>query len=81
MRILKLFFRDEQKTSVDIVECWEVRWYSRHNSFRYPDAIPEIRVFTSQEDALEFKRALHDAFKTLRYTSGIAVDVMKQEID
>jgi hypothetical protein len=73
-----LFFRDRQQTSVDVFECWEVRWYSRDGQY-YTDIKPEIRVFPSKKDAIEFHDALVDAFNLIKHTSGTQVTLRKQE--
>ena len=77
MKIRKLFFRDKQQQAVGVFECWEVRWFSRYS--HYSDGTkPEIRVFPIKEDAEEFARALKDAFKLIKHTSGIKVTLKKQ---
>ena len=78
MNIIKMFFRDRQKISVDVFEAWEVRWYSRYGHF-HGDTRPEIRVFTNKKDANEFKKALDDAYKLIKCTAGNRVTLMKQE--
>ena len=77
MNIRRMFFRDQQQTGVDVVECWEVRWRSRHGGFS-SDTRPEVRVFTSYEEAREFECALQDAFALLKHTSGTRVTLEKQ---
>lgn len=77
MLLKKLFFRDKTETSVDVFEMWEVRWTSRHGKYS-SDTQPEVRVFPKEEDAREFKKALEDAFKLIRHTSGDFVEIRKQ---
>jgi len=79
MELLKIFFRDKQQQSVEIFECWEVRWQSRHGAFSH-DTVPEIRVFPKRKDAEDFKAALEDAFKLIKHTSGNRVTVTKQVV-
>lgn len=79
MKLTKLFFRDTQTTTVDAVESWEVRWYSRYGSYNN-DIRPEVRAFPSQEEAHAFKHALEDAFKLIKHTSGTQVTLEKQDL-
>lgn len=78
MSLFKLFFRDKQEVSVDAKVCWEVRWTSRYGEYSR-ETKPELRVFTSEEDANEFKDALVDAFKLIKHTSGTKVKIKKQD--
>ncbi len=78
MNLKKIFFRDEQETSVDCYECWEVRWTSRHGSYS-SDTKPEVRAFPKKAAAEEFKKALDDAFKLIRHTSGTETTLSKQD--
>lgn len=78
MNLIKIFFRDEQETSVDVYECWEVRWTSRHGEYS-SDTRPEIRAFPDKKGAAEFKRALEDAFKLIKHTSATRVTLSRQE--
>lgn len=77
MSLFKLFFRDKQEVSVDAKVCWEVRWESRYGEYS-SETKPEVRVFTSKDDANEFKDALVDAFKLIKHTSGNEVEITKQ---
>lgn len=77
MNLNKLFFRDKTKTSVDAVECWEVRWRSRFGE-GFIDVKPEVRVFHSKAEANEFKNALVDAFKLIKNSSDCLVKIKKQ---
>lgn len=70
--------RDETLTEIDVVRTWEVRWESRHGEWQ-GNTEPEVEVFTSEEDAQTFKRALEDAFTLIRHTSGDKV-VIKERI-
>lgn len=79
MNLKKMFFRDEQETSVDVCECWEVRWKSRFDDY-HGCTKPEIRVFPIKEDAEEFKKALDDAYKLIKHTHGTLTTLTKQEI-
>lgn len=76
MILKKLFFRDKDTTSVD---TWEVRWESRYGAW-YRNVSPEVRVFVSREDAEEFAKALKDAFRLIRHTSGTLVVVAKHNV-
>ncbi len=81
MKLLKLFFRDEQEASIEYAEAWEVRWesvfsFSSISVFK----TDQIRVFVSEEDANRFADALRDAHKLLRNTGKATwVRVNKQE--
>ena len=77
MNLMKLFFRDRTETSVDVFEAWEVRWRSRYGQFS-SDTQPEVKVFPKEEDAKEFKKALEDAFKLIKHTSGTYVELKRQ---
>lgn len=77
MNLKKLFFRDEQQVSVDVYEAWAVRWTSRFGRFA-SDTQPELKVFTSEEDAKLFAKALKDAFALINHTSDAHVSISKQ---
>ena len=79
MNLKSMFFRDEQETSVDVFQCWEVRWTSRHGQY-HGDTRREVRVFPKKEDAGVFRDALQDAFELVKHTSGTRVSLTKQEI-
>jgi len=76
MNIFKMFFRDETEMSVDVIETWEVRWYSRHGEY-LRDTKPEVRLFPSKEGAKSFSNALSDAFKLIKHTSGNSITITK----
>lgn len=76
MKLFKMFFRNEEAMSVDVVETWEVRWESRYDDYVY-GVKPEIRVFPSKQDAQAFAKALRDAFALIKHTSGHHVSVTK----
>jgi len=76
MNILKMFFRSEAQMSVDVIETWEVRWHSRYDSYSQ-SVRPEVRAFPSKEDAKAFAKALNDAFRIIKHSSGNRVDVNK----
>jgi hypothetical protein len=77
MNLSKIFFRDKQEMSVDVWEAWEVRWTSRYGAFA-SDTKPEMKIFTTEEDANQFADALRDAFKLIKTTSGTGVSIIKQ---
>lgn len=77
MNLRKIFFRGEQQTSVNVAICWEVRWKSRYGAFGHQTK-PEVRVFPSKSEAVEFERALRDAFKLIKHTSGNYIELKKQ---
>ena len=79
MKLFKMFFRDEQQQSVDVLEAWEVRWTSRYGEFSgYTEK--EARFFPNEDHAKEFKKALEDAFKLIKHTSGTQVSMSKCEL-
>lgn len=78
MKLFKFSFRNEEQQEVDAVETWEVRWESRFGEWS-GNTQPEIRVFTNESDANSFAKALRDAFKLIRHTSGTKVRVSKVE--
>jgi hypothetical protein len=65
----KFKFRDQQEQEVTAAAIYEVRWCSRWGSYS-GNITPEIRVFTTKKDAEDFKKALEDAFKLIKHTSG-----------
>lgn len=79
MNLKKLLFRNEQLQTTYVFEAWEVRWTSRHGEYG-GDTQPEMRIFPSKEEAEDFKKALEDAFKLIKHTSGTEVQLIKQEI-
>jgi hypothetical protein len=68
------FFRDKQETSVQFIQTWEVRWYSRHGEY-HGDVRQEVMVFPDKDSAEEFKKALVDAFKLIKHTSLVTVSI------
>lgn len=58
------------------IDVYEVRWHSRRGNYS-SDTKPEVAVFTSKDEALKFDKALKDAFKLLRYTSGTDTTITK----
>ena len=77
---LKFIFRNNETTSVDVLDAWEVRWKSRHGIFS-DETIPEVRVFKTKDEAEEFKIALIDAFNLIKNKSEIrSVTIKKTEI-
>lgn len=79
MSFRTLFFRDKQVQSVSIVSFYDVRWTSRQSEWSH-DTQPEIRTFTTKEEAEAFRDALVDAFKLIKHTGGrTSVRLIKQE--
>lgn len=78
MKLLKIFFRDEQEMSVDVISTYEVRWNSRHGEYS-GSTRPEVRAFTTKTDALAFQKALQDAFALIKHTSGTQVTLERME--
>lgn len=75
---LKVPSSNEMK-DVKVVQMWEVRWWSRHGQDlgsppQYTTASPQLECFTSEAEAVDFKKSLEQAFKLLRY-SGTGRDV------
>ena len=70
MRLFKrkeVTIRDEQTEVLNAVELWSVRWGARQSDWHH-DVDPVAEFFTNEEDAQDFKKALEDAAKLLRYT-------------
>lgn len=61
---------------VEVVQLWEVRWWSRHGEYSH-DMRPEMEAFPSEIEAKRFAHALRNAFALIRHTSGAAVKVQK----
>lgn len=76
MNIRKLFFRSEQRTEVEEVELWYVRWTARYGAFS-SDTREVTRAFPDKEEAKQFKSALEDAFKLVQNTSENTVYLSK----
>lgn len=38
-----------------------------------------MEVFTSEKDAVDFKKALYDAFKLLKHTSGTDISIKRKK--
>ena len=74
------YFRSKEQAVVRTLQLWEVRWMSRYDMFG-TSTRPEIRVFPSREEAVEFAKALKDAFKLIKHTSGTRVVMSKQQED
>jgi len=62
--------------TVEAVQCWEVRWTSRHGEYNF-DVRPEVEVFASSAEAEEFATSLRNAFELIRHTWGDDVTVRK----
>ena len=62
----KLFVPSGEQKELTALENWTVRWDSRYDDYSY-SIKPEAEVFTSKEDAIEFKKAVENAFKLLKY--------------
>ena len=74
LNLRKLFIRSRDTISIDVVDTWEVRWYSRHGEFS-GDVRTEVMIFVTEVEAEEFAQALKDAFKLIQHTSGTRVTV------
>lgn len=61
------------------MQTWEVRWWSRHNKWD-SDGRPEIRVFTIEREAEQFKNQLKQAFKLIKYTYGDYVEMEETHV-
>ena len=76
MNLLKRIFLGPEETSLPVYAhtSWTVRWQSRHNEYS-SGTRPEAEVFPIKQDAEDFKQALEQAFKLIRYTSGTRVTI------
>ncbi len=63
---------------VEVTALWAVRWQSRHGAFN-SDVKAEAEFFPNEQDALDFKKALENAFKLIKHTSGNNVSINKVE--
>ena len=77
MNFFDLIIRDKTTKTLKAVELWEVRWDRRTGPW-HGNIEEQVRVFTSEEEAKEFKTALKDAYKLLKHTSGTGVYLHKQ---
>ena len=66
--IKKLLFRNKITKEVNAYDSWTVEWTSRHGEY-HNDITQEFEVFTSLEDAKEYKQALEQAFEFLKFKS------------
>jgi len=85
MNIKRFLFRDKQEIAVDIVEVWEVRWCGVVERYKHSDGlyneVPQVKVFTSLNDAEEFKSALNDAFRITKNELNLPeITIKKQEV-
>lgn len=57
-----------------VPEAWEVRWVSRYGLYedspRLCDATQRCAFFLSEQEAIDFKQALDQAFTLLQYEGG-----------
>jgi hypothetical protein len=81
---MNLFFKktsvpvSNEMKEVDAVQLWQVTWWSRHGEYS-SDLEKEFEVFTSEKEANEFAEALRAAYKLVRHTSRIGVNVEKRQ--
>lgn len=66
MNLLKMLIPSGEKKEVDVVETWEVRWISRRGRW-HTDTQEEVEIFVDEQAAKDFKKALQDAFKLLKF--------------
>ncbi len=84
MNIKNLLFKNvtvpqaNDTKEVQAVQLWSVRWLSRYGSYS-GDVREEMEAFTSEQDAIDFKQALDNAFKLLRHTSKTTVVLTKEK--
>jgi predicted DNA-binding WGR domain protein len=62
------------RIQVKAYKTWSVRWMSRYGRFS-SDTQPEMELFTSEEDAVEFKNRLMEARSLLKYTADGSVEL------
>ena len=70
--------RNGETVDVKAHRTWTVRWTSRHGKYNC-DTRPEVEVFSSQEDAERFATELAAAFKMVRHTSDIYINVTENK--
>ncbi len=60
------------------VQLWKVEWTSRKGAFN-SDREKEMEAFTSEEEAIQFKTSLDNAFKLLKHRGeGTQTYITKQ---
>lgn len=69
--------RSNELKTVKAVQLWEVRWMSRHGEY-YMDVRPEMEAFSSEQEAVDFKVSLEQAFKLVRMTSKTRISITKE---
>lgn len=70
----KLIATTKETQEFDAHEVWAVTWKSRYGQFS-SDVEKECEFFTNEEEAIEFNERLEDAFKLIRHSSGIKVEI------
>lgn len=55
---------------IEVVQLWEVRWESRDGPFS-SDSRPEVECLKFEQEAIDFKQSLENAFGILRYSGNI----------
>lgn len=69
---------NNETKEVEVTALWAVRWQSRYGPFN-SDVKDEAEFFPNEQDALDFKKALENAFKLIKHTSGNNVSIKKIE--
>lgn len=58
-----------ETTELEGLETWQVTWYCRNSgSVEFPDHCPTGQLFTNENDALAFQKALREAYALVRNT-------------
>lgn len=63
---------------IQAVQMWEVRWQSRYGQY-YSDTRPELECFPSRQEAEAFANSLENAYRLIRHTSGVRVELTKSK--
>lgn len=75
----KIEIPTEETIEVESIQSWSVTWYRRYDIFS--GSTTECKeFFFTEENAESFAKALRDAYKLLRHTSGTDVKVKKELI-
>ncbi len=74
-KLITLFGESKTK-EIDAVELWFVKWYARYGEFS-SNVTQVVEGFTTEEQAMEFKRTLETAQKVLKYSEDIGIRCYK----
>jgi len=70
---------DYQTEEVDALEVWSVRWES-HKGYYSSDVEKYAEFFVSESAAKSFAKSIDDARELIKYSSGRAPVVIKEQV-